>query len=183
MAHIDLRSDTFGILSLFSARPETAPALNMLAEVLLRGPSPLTRGERELVAAYVSRLNECAFCCGSHAAFAARQLEGGKDLVEAVISGQNDPRISPKMQRLLAIAAEVQKNGRAVRAASVAAARREGATDIDIHDTVLIAAAFCMYNRYVDGLGTIAPEDPAFYDAVADSIVSRGYVETGRAQE
>jgi hypothetical protein len=57
----------------------------------------------------------------------------------------------------------------------VEAARAEGATDLEIHDTVLIAAAFCMFNRYVDGLGTLAPTDPSVYDRTAERIVSVGY--------
>jgi hypothetical protein len=53
--------------------------------------------------------------------------------------------------------------------------RAEGATDLEIHDTVLIAAAFCMFNRYVDGLGTSAPDDPAQYAASAQHLVRHGY--------
>jgi uncharacterized peroxidase-related enzyme len=176
MPHIDLDSAQPGIGGLFQFRPETARPLSELAEVLLVGPSTLTRGERELIAAQVSSLNECKFCAGSHAAFAAAQLPGGMDLVEQVRADPDRAVISAKLKALLRIAAAVQVSGREVSAADVERARQEGATDLEIHDTVLIAAAFCMFNRYVDGLATIAPEDPAAYTASAHRIVEGGYL-------
>src|SRR5579862_5766954 len=176
MPHIDLPEGVPGIRSAFAFRPETAEPLCALAEVLLRGDNSLTRGERELIAAYVSNLNECTFCQSSHSAFAAAQLEGGMNLVEAVKRDPQSAPIDDKLRSLLAIAAKVREGGRSVSADDVATARAEGATDIEIHDTVLIAAAFCMFNRYVDGLATWAPDDPAAYDAMADRIVNQGYL-------
>ncbi|GAA4201052.1 carboxymuconolactone decarboxylase family protein [Microbispora amethystogenes] len=176
MPHITLGSDAPGIRGLFEFRPETARPLNALVETLLRGDSTLSRGERELIAAYVSALNECRFCYSSHAAFAAAQLPQGMTLVEQV---RRDPATAPipaKLRALLGIAAAVQRGGREVGEQEVAAALAEGATDLEIHDTVLIAAAFCMFNRYVDGLATVAPDDPDGYAAVAQWIVSEGYV-------
>jgi uncharacterized peroxidase-related enzyme len=158
-------------------RPETAKPLSELAEVLLRGPNTLTPGERELIAAYVSGLNECRFCCASHSAFAAAQLDAGRTVVDQVLhTGLDSAPISAKLRALLHIAGAVRGDGRAVTAALVEAARTEGATDVEIHDTVLIAAAFCMYNRYVDGLGTLAPEDPQGYTESARRIVAVGYL-------
>ena len=157
-------------------RPETAKPLNDLAETLLRAPHPsLTPGERELIAAYVSGLNECGFCCASHSAFAAAQLPPGMPLVDQVRADPAAAPVSGKLRALLRIAAAVQRSGRDVTREMVDAARAEGATDVEIHDTVLIAAAFCMYNRYVDGLGTWAPEDPEAYDRAAAHIVRNGY--------
>jgi uncharacterized peroxidase-related enzyme len=156
-------------------RPETAKPLNDLAEVLLRGPSTLSRGERELIAAYVSGLNDCRFCCGSHSAFAAAQLDGGMTVVDEVRADPDSAPVSTKLRALLRIAAAVRDSGREVTAALVDAARADGATDVEIHDTVLIAAAFCMFNRYVDGLGTLAPDDPQLYAATAKQIVEFGY--------
>ncbi len=176
MPHIDLPEGVPGIRSGFVFRPETARPLCDLAEVLLRDENTLSRGERELIAAYVSNLNECAFCQASHSAFAAVQLEGGMTLVEEVKRDPESAPISPKLRALLAIAAKVKVDGRSVTADDVAAARREGATDIEIHDTVLIAAAFCMFNRYVDGLATWAPTDPAVYEERAHLLVEHGYV-------
>ncbi|MFB4262910.1 carboxymuconolactone decarboxylase family protein [Nonomuraea sp. GTA35] len=175
MPHITIDSGEPGIRGLFAFRPETAGPLNALAEVLLRGDSTLTRGERELIATYVSGLNECRFCTASHAAFAAAQLPGGMDLVDRVRAGAADAEISQKLKALLAIAAAVQRSGREVTGGLVAAAKAEGATDREIHDTVLIAAAFCMFNRYVDGLATHAPDDPAVYATAAERVVTHGY--------
>lgn len=178
MAHIDLQLDEHqfpGITGPMRFRPETAKPLNELAEVLLRGPHSLTRGERELIAAYVSGLNECTFCCNSHSAFAAVQLEQGMSLVEQVRRDLDSAPVSPKLRALLRIAAAVQGTGRNVTPAMIADARAAGCTDLEIHDAVLIAAAFCMYNRYVDGLGTLAPQDPAAYLASARDLVRTGY--------
>ena len=176
MAHIALNSDEPGIRGLFRFRPETARPLNALVDVLLRDPSTLTRGERELIAAYVSSLNKCKYCCSSHSAYAAAQLPGGMPQVEQVCADVESAPVSAKMKALLAIAAAVQQGGLNVTDELVTAARAEGATDIEIHDCVLIAAAFCMFNRYVDGLGTFAPDDPAVYSTRAERIVEGGYL-------
>ena len=179
MAHIALGVDEIefpGIIGPLIYRPETAKPLNELAEVLLRGPSTLSRGERELIAAYVSGRNKCQFCCGSHSAFAAAQLTGGMELVEQVRTDLASAPVSPKLRALLGIAAAVQVSGRNVTPELICSARGAGASDIEIHDTVLIAAAFCMYNRYVDGLGTVAPNDPARYASAAERIIQFGYL-------
>jgi len=176
MPHVNLGSDAFGIRSLFEYRPETALPLCELAEVLLRGPSTLTRGERELIASYVSSLNDCNYCTNSHAAFAAAQLPSGMTLVDQVRADPDSAPIEAKLRALLRIAAAVQRGGKNVRAQDVEAAREAGADDQEIHDTVLIAAAFCMYNRYVDGLATTVPEDPAQYAMNAQGIVNEGYL-------
>lgn len=175
MAHIDLPEGVPGIRGPMVFRPETAVPLNLLAETLLRGDSTLTRGERELIAAYVSRLNDCQFCSMSHGAFAAAQLDEGWSLVEQTWAVGPDAEVSEKLKALLAIAAKVQQGGKAVTDEVIAAARAQGATDIEIHDTVLIAAAFCMFNRYVDGLATWAPDDRTMYDNRAKVLVEEGY--------
>lgn len=176
MPHINLDNDGFGIMSLFEYRPETARPLSELAEMLLRGPSPLTRGERELIASYVSSLNDCSFCTDSHAAFAALQLPGGLTLVDQVRADPGSAPISAKLRALLAVAAAVQRGGKQVSAQDIEDARQAGADDQEIHDTVLIAAAFCMYNRYVDGLATTRPAGRSDYAMVAEVIVNHGYL-------
>jgi uncharacterized peroxidase-related enzyme len=176
MPHIALNSAEPGIRGLLRYRPETARPLSELTEVLLRGPGTLARGERELIAAYVSALNDCRYCSSSHSACAAAQLPGGMALVEQVRADPASAPVSAKLKALLTIAAAVAQNGHAVTTEHVAGARAAGATDIEIHDTVLIAAAFCMFNRYVDGLATIAPEDPALYAAGARRLVKQGYI-------
>lgn len=176
MAHIEITHDLPGISGLFAQRPDTAGVLSDLAETLLRsGRSPLSRGERELIAAYVSHLNRTAFCAGSHGAFAAAQLEGGAELVASVLDDPDAAAITPLLRSLLEVAAEVRAEAAPVSDEAIAAARAEGATDAHIHDTVLIAAAFAMFNRYVNGLATEVPSDPAFYGVAAELIVQHGY--------
>jgi uncharacterized peroxidase-related enzyme len=161
--HIRLAPGEPGIRGLFRFHPAAALPLNQLSEVLLCGDSTLPRGERELIAAFVSALNQCRFCFNTHAAFAAVRLPDGMVVVDQVRTDLEGAPIPAKLKALLAIAGAVQQSGRHVTERHVAAARAEGATDREIHDTVLIAAAFCMYNRYVDGLATVASDDPAHY--------------------
>ncbi|MDH2429390.1 peroxidase-related enzyme [Sphaerisporangium sp. TRM90804] len=161
---------------MFRFRPETARPLNALVDVLLCAESTLTRGERELIAAYVSALNECKYCYSSHAAYAAAQLPEGMDLVEQVRDDLGAAPVGDKLRALLGIAASVQRSGQDVTEEQIKSAREAGATELEVHDTVLIAAAFCMFNRYVDGLATFAPDDPAVYAARAPRIVADGYL-------
>jgi uncharacterized peroxidase-related enzyme len=164
-----------GIRSLFGFRPEVAGPMSALADALLHGPNSLGRGERETIAAYVSSLNGCAFCHRSHAAIASSHLADDGQTIAAVVEDPERAPVSSKMKALLAIAARVQRSGRDVRDTDIARARAEGATDTEIHDTVLIAAAFCMYNRYVDGLGAMTPSDPAGYRERAQYVAEHGY--------
>ena len=176
MTHIELGNDLPGIRGLLAYRPETAAPLMGLAEVLLRGDSSLSRGERELIAAWVSRGNECEYCTASHGASAAALLPGGAEQVGQTLAGPAcDAPVSAKMRALLEIAALVRADGRLVSDEAVAAARAAGATDREIHDTVLIAAVFCMFNRYVDGLAAPAPGDPAQYARSAAHLIEHGY--------
>ena len=149
--------------------------MSALADVLLHAESSLSRGERELIAAYVSALNDCEFCHHSHAAVASCHLGDEGSTVTAVVRDAFSAPVSPKMKALLSIAARVQRNGRDVRESDIARARTEGATDVEIHDAVLIAAAFCMFNRYVDGLATLSPDDQSMYMPIAATIAEHGY--------
>ena len=179
MAYIDLGPDEKtnpGIRGLLRYRPETARPLSELSEVLLRGPSTLTRGERELIAAYVSGLNRCTYCSNAHGAFAAAQLPEGAPLVEQVRADPATAPIGAKLRALLHLAAATRVDGHQVTPELIEAARTEGATDLEIHDTVLIAAAFSMFNRYVDALGTFAPADPEPYRRGAARVVEHGYL-------
>jgi uncharacterized peroxidase-related enzyme len=176
MPHIKLSGELPGIVSLFAFRPETAKPMRALAEVLLRGPGTLPSGERELIATYVSSRNDCYFCQTSHGAAAAHHLGDNEQLILDVMRNFEAAPISAKLKALLAIAGKVQQGGKMVAAADVERARREGATDLEIHDTVLIAAAFCMYNRYVDGLGTWAPRDAEMYRQMGARMANEGYI-------
>jgi uncharacterized peroxidase-related enzyme len=174
MAHINVPEGVPGIRSLVMFRPETGKHLYELAEVLLRGESPLSQADRELIAAYVSYRNDCMFCMNSHAA-AARCLYGEDDTtVDDVLKDMQQANISPKMKALLNIAGKVQILGKEVKAEDIDSARGLGATDKELHDTVLIAASFSMFNRYVDGLASLTPTDPEAYKEMGKRMV-QGY--------
>ena len=174
MPHITLPPDLPGIRGPMAFRPETARPINELVDVLLRGPHTLSPGERELIAAYVSSHNDCHYCQNIHGAVAARHL-GSEAVVADVKCDVEHAKVSAKMKALLAIARKTAASGTAVTAADVTRAREHGATDLEIHDTVLIAAVFCMCNRYVDGLATWAPDDPGFYRNRAAIVAAHGY--------
>jgi uncharacterized peroxidase-related enzyme len=176
MPHIDLPEGFPGISAGFTFRPETAKPMRQLAHILLHEPNSLTPGERELIATYVSSKNHCQFCQLSHGAAAASHL-GDAAVVQQVKTDFQTAPISDKLKALLVIAGKVQQDGKLVTSADVEAARNQGATDLEIHDTVLIAAAFSMYNRYVDGLGTWQPSDPEMYAQMGRHLAAEGYVQ------
>lgn len=175
MPHIPLPNHLPGITGLLEYRLDTALPIRELTQILLRGESTLTEGERELIAALVSARNCTDFCNAAHTK-AADLLLGEAETARAVKHDVETAPVSEKMKALLQIAALTQESGRAVSPAAVERARSAGATDREIHDTVLIAALFCLYNKYVDGLATVAPTDPAYYQMLGERITGRGYV-------
>jgi uncharacterized peroxidase-related enzyme len=175
MPHINIDNNLPGIRGLMAFRPETAEPMNALAETLLRSPTGLTVADRELIATYVSYLNDCFYCHHSHGAIACIYLGGNKALVEQIKKDYSKAAISEKLKSLLAIAAKVQQGGKFVTEDDIKRAKKNGADDRDIHDTVLIAAAFCMFNRYVDGLGAVTPTDMASYPLRAKQVSEKGY--------
>jgi len=181
MPHIAVDNTLAGIRSLLNFRPETAEPLGELANVLLKDTVGLSPAERELIATYVSYLNDCFYCHNSHGAIACIYLEAdqavanAKAIVDAVRKDPDSAPITGKLKALLRIAGAVQKSGKNVTEEMVAAARQVGATDKDIHDTVLIAAAFCLFNRYVDGLAANTPTDLSTYEPRARQVAERGY--------
>jgi uncharacterized peroxidase-related enzyme len=175
MAHIALPEGMPGIVGPLAFRPETAKPLLELAEVLLRAPNTLTSAEREMIAAHVSYRNGCDFCRLSHSAAAAAHLDGNDEFVEQVTVNPQAAGVSEKLKALLTIAGKVQQGGKQVTAADVDRAREGGATDKEIHDTVLIAAAFSMYNRYVDGLATWQPREREAYREMGKQSAREGY--------
>ena len=177
MAHIDLPQGMPGILGPLRMYPETEKPLSELTHALLRGPSSLTAAERELIATYVSCQNHCTFCTNAHGA-TARHLLGDDAAVEAEVRADfRQATISERLKALIVIADKVQADGRSVTTEDVERARAAGADDRAIHDTVLIAATFCMFNRYVDGLATWSPEQPEIYDRIGRTLAERGYAE------
>ncbi len=179
MPHIALPEGLPGISGGFAFRPETAKPMRELAHILLHQPNSLTSGERELIATYVSSQNDCYFCQTSHGAAAACHLNNA-EAVKQVKANFHSANVSPKLKALLAIAGKVQKGGKNVTSSDVAEARSQGATDLEIHDTVLIAAAFCMYNRYVDGLDTWQPRDESMYAEMGRQMAEHGYLRPSR---
>lgn len=178
MPHITLPDEFPGIRSLFMYSPATSEPMNQLANVLLYDPeySTLTPGERELVATYVSTLNECKYCATTHGSIARFQLGDEPELVRQVQQDPEHAAISDKLKALLKIAAKVRQDGKKVSSTDIDFAKEKGASEKEIHDTVLIAAAFSMFNRYVDGLATIAPEDPGLYEKIGRQRASEGYL-------
>lgn len=174
MPYIPLEDHLPGITGLLEYRKDTAQPIRELTQLLLRGPSTLTEGERELIATVVSHRNECIFCTTAHTA-AADILLGEEKTSACVKKDISTAPVSDKMKTLLIVAAQVQESGKAVTADSVQKAKDAGATDIEIHDTVLIAALFCLYNRYVDGLATLTPVDPDFYKTLGKRLKDHGY--------
>jgi len=158
MPHIALPEGFPGISAGLTYRPETAKPMRELAHILLHDANSLTPGERELIATSVSSQNNC-----------------DASVVEKVKADFLSAPVSDKLKALLAIAGKVQQDGKLVTASDVEAARKLGATDIEIHDTVLIAAAFCMFNRYVDGLGTWQPQDQDMYAQMGKHLAEEGY--------
>lgn len=178
MPHITLADDLPGITAGFAFRPETAQPMRQLAHILLHTSgqnSDLSSRDRELIATFVSSRNSCFFCQTSHGAAAAHLAGGDAALADAVCTDYRTADISGRLKALLAIAEAVQIDGKSVTRGLIASAREHGAGDLEIHDTVLIAAAFCMYNRYVDGLGTWQPREPAMYREMGKRMAEQGY--------
>lgn len=175
MPHLPLPEHLPGITGLLEYRLDTALPIRDLTQILLRGESSLTQGERELIATIVSSRNCTNFCEAAHTK-AADLLLGESETARLVKLDFETAPVSDKMKALLNIAVLTQKSGKAVTSEAIERARQAGATDLEIHDTVLIAALFCLYNKYVDGLATVAPTDPAFYQMLGERIVERGYL-------
>jgi uncharacterized peroxidase-related enzyme len=174
MPHISVDDHLPGITGLLEYRRDSATPIRELTQLLLRGPNTLTEAERELIATVVSSGNQCRFCTAAHAA-TADALLGECQTSACVLTDIETAPVSEKTKALLQIAQQVRQGGKAVTAVVVERARRAGATDFEIHDTVLIAALFCLYNRYVDGLATVAPAEPGFYEKLAGRLVQNGY--------
>ena len=174
MPHIELESHLPGITGLLEYRKDTGEPIRVLTQILLRGPSTLTEAERELIASVVSYGNQCKFCTAAHTA-AVDMLLGEHTTAEMVKADISTAPVSEKMKALLTIAALTGKSGKLVTPEIIAKAKAEGATDIEIHDTVLIAALFSLYNRYVDGMATAMPDNDSYFTMLAERLVNHGY--------
>jgi uncharacterized peroxidase-related enzyme len=174
--------DAPGILAAIRLTPGLGVHLRGLADELLVQDFPgatISRAEREMLATAVSAANDCFYCMDSHGAFATAVLEmlGQSDrapIIDMLKKGSSDG-LDAKMQALLHIARTVRRSGLELRAADVEAALAAGASDADVQLAVLIAAAFSMYNRMVDGFRAKTPPSAEAYRARADEIAAHGY--------
>jgi AhpD family alkylhydroperoxidase len=174
--------DAPGIRAAIGLTPALGTHMLGLADVLLVDDYPgatIGRAEREMLAEAVSAGNDCFFCMDSHGAHAGAILEKGGatellPLLDAIKVGDFD-RFSPKMRSLIKIARTVGRAPRELTAEDVAAAQAEGATDGDVQLAVLIASAFCMYNRMVDGFRARTSADLDVYRPRAAQIAELGY--------
>ena len=174
--------DVPGIQAAIRLTPGLGTHLRGLADELLVNDFPgatITRAEREMLATAVSAANDCFFCMDSHGAHARALLErdGTVELIPVIeeIKGGSPDSLDPKMRELLHIARTVRGDARDLTVADVAAAQAEGATDADIQLAVLIAAAFSMYNRMVDGFRARTAPSVDAYRARAAEIAASGY--------
>ena len=175
MPHIDVDPNLPGIRQLMAFSPETAAPMGMLANLMLRTNEGLSMAEREMIATHVSYLNDCFYCQHSHGEIVSCYLNDNNALINQIKKDYQQADISDKMKALLTVAGSVQKGGKHVTQQQIDDAKNAGATDKDIHDTVLIAAMFCMFNRYVDGLATNTPTDLSTYPLRARQIADHGY--------
>jgi uncharacterized peroxidase-related enzyme len=169
--------NTPGITALLAYNPTTGMQISMMAETLLRDPdsSTLPVGIRELIFAYTSGANHCMFCMRSHMAFASEHI--GADNVRDIMNHSTYTGVPKKVESLLNLARIVARGGHHVSDDDIVECRNAGCTDKEIHDAVQIAAFACMCNRYVDGLGTIAPpEGDEYYQIAARMIKEKGYM-------
>lgn len=174
--------DVPGILTALNLTPRLGVHLRGLADELLFHDfegATISRAEREMLATAVSAGNDCFFCMDSHAAHATALLERDGDahlapLLDELKTGSLEP-FDPKMRALLQIAATVRRSPLELAAGDVAAAKAAGATDPDVQLAVLIAAAFSMYNRLVDGFRAMTPPTTEVYRERAGQIAEHGY--------
>jgi uncharacterized peroxidase-related enzyme len=164
---------TNGIIGLFEKYPGTAPVLKKLAQDVLQGPGSLDQSEREMIATFVSAKNRCYFCSQSHGAI-TEALKVDPTIVSALMRAEIASSLPERMRHLLMIAEYVTEN-QLLPLGLLSIAEKAGVTDQEVHDTVLVASIFCMFNRYVESLSRY-PSDSEFYRLIGEKIVKEGYV-------
>jgi uncharacterized peroxidase-related enzyme len=174
--------DVPGILTALTLTPALGVHLRGLADELLVDEfagATISRHQREMLATAVSAANDCFYCMDSHGAFASALLERNAaqellPLVDEIKLGSSDG-FDPKMQALLHVARTVRREPRELTRADVTAALDAGASDQDVQLAVLIAAAFSMYNRIVEGFRARTPPTAEVYRERAEQIADHGY--------
>jgi uncharacterized peroxidase-related enzyme len=175
MAYIQIDSSLPGMQSLLDYRPQIASPLKTLMAVMMRSKEGLSKGERELIATYVSNLNDCYNCHQIHGEVAQCFFEELPDLVESIKTDIHNADLTQRQKAILGIAANVQKNGKLVTDQQISGAKNLGISDLEIHDTVLISAMFCFFNRYIDGLGIVSQDTTETFKERAKMIAEFGY--------
>jgi uncharacterized peroxidase-related enzyme len=177
--------DAPGILAAMQLAPGLGAHLRGLADELLVNDFPgstLTRGERELLATAVSAGAGCVYCMDSHSAFAEELLSAGgakpDGVIDSVTTGGDAGR-GPRLSALLHIARTVGRRALDLSRADVDRATTAGASDGDVQLAVLIASAFSMYNRMVDGLRARTPPTREAFRDRARQIAEHGYGSAG----
>ena len=160
------------------AYPEASRPLLDYHEAVLRSPSPLTAGERELIAAYVSGLNDCTYCHGVHTQTAAR-FGIPENLVGALLADVETAPVEPRMRALLAYVGKLTRTPSRVTAADAEDVRAAGWSDDALFHAVSTAALFNLMNRLVDGLGITAEAE--YFTGAADRLAGQGYAADARA--
>jgi uncharacterized peroxidase-related enzyme len=183
MAYIPTDENMFGLRALFAFRPAVAEPLSRLKELLLHSAGTLSFSDRELIACFVASKEDCGYCRSAHGATAAYLTGGNDELVKQVLNDFESAPISSKLKALLAVAARLQQGSRNVHQEDIDRARRCGATDLEIHDTVLIASCVCLFSRYIDGLGVEGSSNPEAYRIAAPQIARFGYASVLREME
>lgn len=175
MPFIQINNEFPGIEGLLFNYPATGKAICSLIQQVLRGPSGLSTAEREMIAAHTSYLNRCEYCTNTHTEIVSVLSKDDGETMSCVVNGMDTASVSPKMKALLQIAAKVQESGLQVMESDINNARTLGASDKDIHDTVLVASMFCFINRYVDGLRTERFAKKEDYKLPAKQLARFGY--------
>jgi len=161
------------LLDLFKAFPETSAPLIQFHEVLLRGPSPFTEGERELIAAYVSGLNHCRYCHGVHVA-TAELLGAPVNSVASAIDDLEAAPIASKMKPVLRYARKLTQQPGGVTQPDADAIFAAGWDETALYHTVAVTALFNFMNRLVEGVGIEL--DPSYVKPASERLAKGGYL-------
>jgi uncharacterized peroxidase-related enzyme len=160
------------LIHVFRAYPELARPLHVFAQQLMRGPSPFTEGEREVLAAYVSRLNHCAFCEASHNAVAVLYGYDGT-LIEQLVLDLAHANVAERLKPVFRYVRKLTLLPDQVDQADVTALYEAGWDETAVTHAALVCAFFSFMNRWVDGLGI--PSDAAVVQIAADMLHQKGY--------
>ena len=172
MSYVPSLPNKATLLDVFKANPEISIELIEFHEALLRGSSPFSEAERELIAAYVSGLNECRYCRAVHTATVER-LGAAKGLVDQLIDDIDTAPVEQRMKPVLRYAKKLTMQPTCVTQADADAVFAAGWDESALYHAVFVIALFNLMNRLVEGLGIEL--DPAYAESAGDGLANRGY--------